>query len=258
MAKKKALKKDYSKIIISIIVVLAIVFTGVFYLTVNKAEDENKVNLSNSNQNINTIIDDSSSEEFISIEIIDEEEISTLEVDKIREHLSDVTEGSLSDAELAGLYYMEEEEKLAHDIYVALGEMWNIKSFQNISKAEASHASSTAAVLEAYGYPSIQSSELGLFENQELQNLYNALLDDGSVSSQEAILVGIMVEEVDIVDLDKFLAETDNADIITLYNNLKRGSENHLRAFVKNYERSGDSYFPQFLDESYYNSVIAR
>lgn len=242
------------KVIIGSLVVIAI--AAAFYLSYDRVgegdniEDAAVVNLEN--------IQSSEVVDLLEVEIIDEEEISTLEVEKVREHLLDVNEGSLSDVEVAGLYYMEEEEKLAHDIYVALGEMWNIKSFVNISRAEATHTASTVAILEAYGYESKQSSELGVFNNQELQELYDALLDDGSVSSQEALTVGVMVEEVDIVDLDKFLAETENADIINLYTNLKRGSENHLRAFVKNYERSGDSYFPQFLDETYYNSVIAR
>lgn len=196
--------------------------------------------------------------DLLVIENVEDELLSSLEMGTVQEHLTMVEAEGFNSMELAGLYYMEEEEKLAHDLYVALGELWNIKSFENISKAEATHTNSTVAVLEAYNYPSKQSSELGVFNNIELQALYDTLLTDGSVSSLDALMVGAMVEEVDIIDLDKYIGQTKNTDLITLYTNLKRGSENHLRAFVKNYQRSGNVYYPQFLNLEYYNAVIAQ
>ena len=35
----------------------------------------------------------------------------------------------LSDEERAGLLYMVDEEKLAHDVYVTLGEVWGLQTF---------------------------------------------------------------------------------------------------------------------------------
>ena len=45
-----------------------------------------------------------------------------------------VLEGDLSDAEILGLQFMREEEKLARDVYVSLYEQWGLMPFKNISK----------------------------------------------------------------------------------------------------------------------------
>jgi hypothetical protein len=47
------------------------------------------------------------------------------------------------------------------------------------------------------------------------------------------MLVGKEIEEMDIQDLVEKIAQTDNPDIKSVYENLKHGSENHLRAFTK-------------------------
>jgi hypothetical protein len=41
--------------------------------------------------------------------------------------------GTLSDLEAAGILYMREEEKLARDVYVALGDQWGQLIFSNIA-----------------------------------------------------------------------------------------------------------------------------
>ena len=40
----------------------------------------------------------------------------------------------LTQAEIDGLVFMREEEKLAHDVYVALYEQWDLAIFDNISQ----------------------------------------------------------------------------------------------------------------------------
>jgi hypothetical protein len=66
------------------------------------------------------------------------------------------------------------------------------------------------------------------------------------------------IEEIDILDIQKELDENvNNEDIAFVYENLMRGSRNHLRAFVKNLQRQGVSYTPQYLDESVINEIIS-
>ena len=59
------------------------------------------------------------------------------------------------------------------------------------------------------------------------------LVAKGQISFKDAMLVGKEIEEMDIKDLVERIEQTDNPDIKTVYENLKRGSENHLRAFTK-------------------------
>jgi hypothetical protein len=82
-------------------------------------------------------------------------------------------------------------------------------------------------------------------------------MTQGNKTDVDALKVGATIEEVDIVDLQKHLKETDNKDIALVYDNLMRGSRNHLRAFVKNLNTRGITYAPQYLTQTEYNTIIA-
>ena len=73
----------------------------------------------------------------------------------------------------------------------------------------------------------------GVFQNSALQALYAQLIASGSTSQRNALLVGKLIEETDIADLQLHLTETNHSDIRTVYSNLLKGSENHLKAFTK-------------------------
>lgn len=63
-----------------------------------------------------------------------------------------------------------------------------------------------------------------MFTNPDLQALYNNLTARSSQSLAEALKVGAAIEEIDILDLESRLAQTDNTDIQQVYNNLLSGS----------------------------------
>ena len=140
-----------------------------------------------------------------------------------------VTAGALE----ANLTYLIEEEKLAHDVYTVLGEMWGSKTMSNIVNSENSHESQVAAVLAAYGFVDPRSSEVGVFENPELQALFDTLIAQGSTSQTAAMEVGVIIEETDIADLDEMMAVTTEADALAMMASLLAGSENHLAAFLR-------------------------
>ena len=52
-------------------------------------------------------------------------------------------------------------------------------------------------------------------------------------------MVGVLVEETDIADLEELLAATDNEAITQVMSNLLAGSENHLAAFTRALEQLG-------------------
>jgi hypothetical protein len=163
----------------------------------------------------------------------------------------------LSADEAAALLYMREEEKLAHDVYVTFYARWSLPIFQNISQSEQIHTDSIKTLLDRYGLTDPASSEIGIFINPDLQALYSNLIARGSQSLTEALKVGAAIEEIDILDLQTHLAETDNADIQQVYNNLMNGSYNHLRAFVSTLNKqSGETYQPQYLSIEVYEDII--
>lgn len=171
--------------------------------------------------------------------------------------LPPATPGELSAAESAALIYMREEEKLAHDVYIVLYEKWGLRVFGNISQSEQTHTDAIKALLTRYELPDPASSSTGVFTNPDLQTLYNDLIARGSQSLNEALKVGAAIEEIDILDLEKRLPQTDNADIQQVFNNLLNGSYNHLRAFASNLSaQTGETYQPQYLSVETYQSII--
>jgi hypothetical protein len=163
----------------------------------------------------------------------------------------------LSDIEKAGLSYMREEEKLAHDVYAVFYSLYQTQNFQNISQSELTHADAVKTLIDRYGIHDPASSEPGVFTNPDLQAMYHELLSMGSQSLGDALKVGAEIEEIDILDLQKYMAETDNADIRQVYESLLTGSENHLRAFVAKLQKeTGENYVPQYLSLEVFQAII--
>jgi hypothetical protein len=164
----------------------------------------------------------------------------------------------LSEDEVSALLYMREEEKLARDVYIALGSRWNLPVFQNISQSEQTHMDAIKVLLDRYELTDPISNENGIFTNPDLQTLYNDLIARGSQSLAEALNVGAAIEEIDILDLQQRLAQTDNADIQQVFNNLLNGSSNHLRAFVSALSiQTAEAYQPQYLENQAYQTIIS-
>jgi hypothetical protein len=163
----------------------------------------------------------------------------------------------LTDAEIEGLLYMREEEKLARDVYLTLSDAWGLPIFQNIARSEATHMAAVGALLDRYGLADPAAAEIGVFTDPTLQGLYDQLVAEGRQSLAEALRVGAAIEEIDILDLQTRLAQTENADIDLIYGNLLKGSSNHLRAFTSTLARqTGETYQPQYLDADSYEAIV--
>lgn len=150
----------------------------------------------------------------------------------------------LSAEEEAGLIFMREEEKLAHDVYVTLYAAWGLPLFQNIANSEATHTAAIETLLDRYGIADPSDGKgVGEFTDPGLQKLYDRLVEQGSQSLTEALKVGIAIEETDIQDLQTRLAQTSSADIQRVYGSLIKGSQNHLRAFTSTLQRQADGTY---------------
>jgi hypothetical protein len=100
--------------------------------------------------------------------------------------------------------------------------------------------------------------DAGKFTDPTLQALYDQLVAQGSVSLADALKVGAAIEEIDILDLQTRLAQTDNADIQQVYNNLMNASYSHLNAFSGALtQQTGEVYQPQYLSAEAYQAIAA-
>jgi hypothetical protein len=154
----------------------------------------------------------------------------------------------LTDVEKNWLTYMREEEKLARDVYLFLYDRWGSLIFDNISVREQTHMDRIKTLLERYRLDDpVVGNDLGVFDNPELQTLYNQMINGGSEFLIDALRVGVFIEVTDIADLTKGIAETNHKDIKTVYTNLRKGSQNHWDAFCSNLAKLGVTCEPYEL-----------
>ena len=154
---------------------------------------------------------------------------------------------------------MRQQEKFARDVYLANYDRWGFPVFQNIAGSEQNNMDSVFSVLDAYGIADpAENHGAGEFSNPEFRSLYDQLLAQGQLSLADALRVGATIEELDIVDLNERMAQTDNETIVQIFSNLVAGSENHLRAFVSNLENQiGEQYVPVYLDQSTFQAIMS-
>lgn len=161
----------------------------------------------------------------------------------------------ISQEDSEGLLFMLEEEKLARDTYKYLYEKWNFNQFSNIKNSEQTHINAIENLLKKYKL-SYSILPEGVFNNPELQALYDTFKVDGSKSVVEAIQIGATIEDLDIKDLEKYIIETENAQIRSVYQSLQCGSRNHLRSFTGSLVFYNATYTPQFLSLEEFNSIV--
>jgi hypothetical protein len=150
--------------------------------------------------------------------------------------------GTVTEDETAGLLFMREEEKLARDVYSYLYLKYKLPVFNNISKSENVHMTAVLNLINGFKIADNSNNNPGEFTNQELKDLFVVLKAKGDVSVTEALKVGVDIELKDIKDLKDELALLQNASIKTVYTNLSKGSEAHLKAFTLNLKVRGVVY----------------
>ncbi|HRD09171.1 MAG TPA: DUF2202 domain-containing protein [Saprospiraceae bacterium] len=157
----------------------------------------------------------------------------------------------------SSLLLMREEEKLAHDVYVTLYEKWGMPIFDNISGSEQRHTDAVLDLLEVRGL-SDPAAGLGRgeFSNPDFVTLYKQLVEKGSQSLMDALLVGATIEDLDLYDLDQWMLKIKDEDILSVYKNLAKGSRNHLRAFYGQITSREGDYKAQYISQQKMDEIV--
>lgn len=126
------------------------------------------------------------------------------------------------------------EEKLAHDVYTTLGDLYSVRTFDSIANAESRHQDALRSLMATHGVvdPTVGDA-VGEFDDAAVQRLYDDLVSQGRESLEAAAQVGITIEKLDIADLDEALAADPPADVARVLASLRSGSEKHLAAFTR-------------------------
>ena len=188
---------------------------------------------------------------------VDSNGTSTFDISALTDALATYPLSALSITEAASLAFMREEEQLAHDVYAVSATLWAPPIFANIAASEATHSAAIKALLDRYQQPDpLAGLPNGTFKTPAFQSLYDSLVASSRTSPISALKVGVQIEELDIRDITEQKAGIDNADILMVYDNLLRGSRNHLRAFMKILIQQGGTYVPQYITQAEFDAIV--
>lgn len=152
------------------------------------------------------------------------------------------TINTLTQEQKDALTFMYQEEKVARDAYITLNDKWDVRVFANISKSEQKHMDAVKSLLIKYNIEvPVLDDTIGVFENEELQSLYDELVEKGLTSLNDAYEVAVTIEETDIADLEERM-ENASSDAQKVFSNLLRGSNNHLQAFNRQLNSDSNNY----------------
>ena len=182
------------------------------------------------------------------------------------------------------LAFMREEEKLARDVYIKLGDMYpEHPIFGKIDDSEQRHTDAVKAMIEKYGLQDPSTNDnVGVYTGEEygwyFTEKFEELVARASLGELEALYVGAFIEELDMMDIEQCpkvivatdngindVSEcgrvyTDNADIDHLYASLLDGSDSHLEGYVKNIEKyiGKGNYQAQILPQEQVDQILGR
>lgn len=165
---------------------------------------------------------------------------------------------NLSESARAALRFQIDEERMAGDLYRALGQLHDARPFQNIPTAEDRHQSMLRDLASRAGVTVAADQPAGRYATAAVQERYDLLLARGRVSLTEALAVGALVEEQDIADLRTLAATTDSPDLKAVVSALEQASVHHLGAFVRNLRSQGVDYAAQVLTPAEVAKMTSR
>lgn len=143
-----------------------------------------------------------------------------------------VAQGTLTADQKTTLATMADEEKMAHDLYVALAAKYpDLTQFARVAQSETRHLTAVRSMLDRYGIADPTAGKAaGEFATASIQSTYDTLLA-GATTPTAALAAGVSVEKADIADLAAAMSGLTAPDVLTLYTHLSTASQHHLTAF---------------------------
>jgi hypothetical protein len=128
----------------------------------------------------------------------------------------------LTEGEKEGVKRIYEVEKVARDAYQYFFDKWGTPVQHVISGSEQNHMDIMKELIDKYnlGDPA-KGNGYGEFSNSELRQLYHDLVESGSSSEVDALSTSAMIEEFDILEIKKYVNNTNRDDVISAYNKLR-------------------------------------
>jgi hypothetical protein len=163
-----------------------------------------------------------------------------------------------SEEEASALTGWYEEEKLAYEVYGELGARWDAPPFANIQSSEATHMERVDGLLTKRDLANpAKEAGAGVFPTLAFATLHTELMTRGDASLEEALRVGLYIEEKDIEDLELMRQDVTAQDIEQTIDNQLNASTKHLQAFASALRAQGIEPQPQLLPSARFAQLLA-
>jgi len=169
-----------------------------------------------------------------------------------------IPQAPLSDAEKQDITFLQESEKLEHDLYAKFAQQYtSVPVFGSLARAAGVYMTADNVILQRYNITNPELAVPGKFTNTKLQNLYDTYANAGSTSVLGALTAAATSEDMHIADLNAAISRTDNDDLKFIYRQELAFSRNNLRALSQWITAFAGTYTPTYLTKDYYNALIS-
>ncbi len=160
--------------------------------------------------------------------------------------------GKLNQTEQDSIIQMVHWEKLFESVQNQFYQQWQHEVFKNIPQNEAKHSKALGALLTKYKLTPVNT------DNTSLTQLQEDWITQGNTSLVAALTVGAIMEDKYLLELQNALSNkaVDNFDIQFVYQNLAKGSRNHLRTLVSVLKEQQVEYQAHYLTPANFQEII--
>jgi len=169
----------------------------------------------------------------------------------------DSPRGQLSAEDQASIIYIREGAQLSRDINLLFEAAWQAQVFRDAAERQKQALRATDLLIDRHGLPAA-SAEPGIYQDEQFSRLYGQFAEEGSASLPAALAAAAVLEELNILDLQTRMAQTEKADIRLVYQHLLKIASANLWSFSRAIERfGGAAYEPRYLTPLAFSELMA-
>lgn len=162
----------------------------------------------------------------------------------------------LSINEVQSLIRVVWAEKLLHDLAYELGERYDLVYMKDIARSEQTHLDAMNSLFVRYELSSrLVGYSRGEYGDAAMKTYYDSLLLKAMESESLALVQMQRGLESDLEILESDRGLIDNKDVGLVYDNLMRGTRNHMRVLHRKMVAMGAKYEPTMVKADYLELV---
>ena len=148
--------------------------------------------------------------------------------------------------------------KVASDLYSEFYGSWKLDVFYNVGESKLVYDIRMKELFEEFSItdPLESNSVTGKFDDPNMQVFYDALLLKGKESEKNAVIACALMEEKIYRDLGECSRILNDPNAKKILKQMRLTTGNHLRALVKELNRSGVIYDPQLISNRDLDNIM--